>query len=586
MSEVLDINNLISEIQDKAARRQRLNDKFFSIPLEHLQQFENILSQQTREMEAGSPGSDLMRGKLQELLIHGSVRETTLAGTRNPLKRLYKKVLFALFKPLLTHQEEFNKLTVETFQQQIQTNQRMYLEQFSTIADYQIAVVKDTLRSASLLFDHVISRLEEVEPQARQVESLRAAVNELNELSNSLRRRLRIGLVHLHHRLNNLKIEHVQKRMRIGLVHLHHRLNNLKGEVQEEVNDSIEPIKKRMRIGLIHLNNLLKNSKQELAEAERRIDQTRRRLSIGLIHLNKSLQRDSATSQKEIDDLSQSLDSLSRRLGEFSVDISEILRDLQQQSTTVPAKSEKREKETPSPSLYNDPLFFDLKKFEDHVRGVEELKHLEIYVPYFKGRKNVLDAGCGTGTFLELLRKEGIGAYGLDIDSSCIKECRKKMLKVEQGDILAHLKSLNKDELDGFFAAQLIEHLPFEYLIEMVRLLYLKLSPGSHLIMETPNTTCLTIYSGSFFADPTHVRPVHPVTLKFVLQKIGYDDIEIKFINPFSDDERLEPVAPAISESGNGKQLETLASTIDLNSQKLNSILFSYKDYAVICRKP
>src|SRR5438876_8617766 len=63
----------------------------------------------------------------------------------------------------------------------------------------------------------------------------------------------------------------------------------------------------------------------------------------------------------------------------------------------------------------------------------------ERFLDRFRDRKRVLDLGSGRGTFLELMRDNGIGAYGVDVDERMVAETRSRGLEAFVGDALAHL---------------------------------------------------------------------------------------------------------------------------------------------------
>src|SRR5256885_8949107 len=48
----------------------------------------------------------------------------------------------------------------------------------------------------------------------------------------------------------------------------------------------------------------------------------------------------------------------------------------------------------------------------------------EAFVDLYKGRKRVLDLGCGRGIFLQLLRDKGIGGDGGALDPRMAPPCR------------------------------------------------------------------------------------------------------------------------------------------------------------------
>ena len=82
------------------------------------------------------------------------------------------------------------------------------------------------------------------------------------------------------------------------------------------------------------------------------------------------------------------------------------------------------------------------------------------YVEDFRDAAPVLDAGCGRGEFLALLREAGVEARGVDADADMVAYARGEGLDVEQADLLAHLEAQPDECLGAIFAAQVVEHLP------------------------------------------------------------------------------------------------------------------------------
>jgi SAM-dependent methyltransferase len=232
--------------------------------------------------------------------------------------------------------------------------------------------------------------------------------------------------------------------------------------------------------------------------------------------------------------------------------------------------------ETRPASLGLDPDF-DYAGFEERFRGSEEdiKKRQRIYVQYFEGRENIIDIGCGRGEFLELLRESGITARGVDLDLDMILLCREKGLDVALEDAFAYLQALPDDAVGGIFAAQVIEHLHPQRIIELMKLCHRKLQTGGGLILETPNPTCLMVFADSFYKDPSHVQPAHPDAMQFILEATGFDGIELKFLAPVDPSRRI----PALQAPG--PNLEQFNQGIE----RLNALLFGFQDYAVIGRK-
>lgn len=235
----------------------------------------------------------------------------------------------------------------------------------------------------------------------------------------------------------------------------------------------------------------------------------------------------------------------------------------------------------PGPSSLDDKSYL---LFEDKFRGLrEEVKERQrIYLDYFKDSEKVLDIGCGRGEFLELLKEEGIDSYGIDTNEVMVSLCKERGLKVIKGDGIDHLRSLEDDSLGGIFAAQVVEHLDTANLIELFRLGNQKLKTGATFIAETINPLCLTTFSGPFYLDLTHIKPIHPQALAFLMEMVGFRDVEIKFTSPYPEEMKLQQV----DFFHNLRRFEdAFLNIINNNINRLNELLYGYQEYAVIGKK-
>ena len=66
------------------------------------------------------------------------------------------------------------------------------------------------------------------------------------------------------------------------------------------------------------------------------------------------------------------------------------------------------------------------------------------------------------------------------------------------------------------------------------------LSPGSPVALETINVASWSAFFTSYIRDLTHVRPIHPDTLKFVVVASGFLDAEIQLRAPLPEGEKLK----------------------------------------------
>jgi len=214
--------------------------------------------------------------------------------------------------------------------------------------------------------------------------------------------------------------------------------------------------------------------------------------------------------------------------------------------------------------------------FEDQFRGAPEeiAARLAGYVESFASASDVLDVGCGRGEFLALLQARGVRARGIDVNDSMVEVCVQKGLEASKADALEYLRAQPPGSLGGLLAAQVVEHLDPSYLTSLLDAAYVALRPGAPIVLETINPACWFAFFESYVRDITHVRPLHPDTLKFLLQASGFSGVEIRYQAPYPEHDKLQRVAPAA--------LGGAGETLNANVDKLNSLLFTYLDYAAI----
>jgi len=219
--------------------------------------------------------------------------------------------------------------------------------------------------------------------------------------------------------------------------------------------------------------------------------------------------------------------------------------------------------------------------FEDRFRGSrDEIRaRMATYLPLFDGASDVLDVGCGRGEFLELLASAGITARGLDLNHEMVETCRANGLDVTEGDAVGYLSSLPDGSLGGLFAAQVVEHLEPAYLLSFLELAFHKLRPGGRLVLETLNPSCWVAFFESYIRDITHVWPLHPETLQFLVVASGFTSADVEYRSPIADADKLQPVTAT---AAMGPVLADLVDSFNANVDKLNSRIYSFLDYAVI----
>lgn len=157
----------------------------------------------------------------------------------------------------------------------------------------------------------------------------------------------------------------------------------------------------------------------------------------------------------------------------------------------------------------------------------ESQKHWQrFYVPMFAECRDVLDLGCGSGDFLEMAAEQGARVHGVDLDPQCCADARGRGLSVDCADVLEYLRGAAPEQFDGVFCAHLIEHLPYEAVLEVVRGARRVLRPGGRLVLVTPNARALYAHLGAFYEHFGHVSFYHPNLMRFFLTYAGFERVE------------------------------------------------------------
>ena len=228
--------------------------------------------------------------------------------------------------------------------------------------------------------------------------------------------------------------------------------------------------------------------------------------------------------------------------------------------------------------------------FEDLYRGsTDDIRNrLTGYLDDFEGSSDVVDIGCGRGEFLELLRDRGIAARGIDSNHEMVEVCKERGLLCDETDALSFLRAQPDASVGGLFSAQVVEHLEPSYLLTLLDTAFLKLRPGATLILETINAASWSAFFHSYIRDITHVRPLHPDTLEYLVSASGFQNVRVRYLSPYPDDFKLQPI-PVPSDSSDGVPSPStafgVAMTLNQNVEKLNHLLFADQDFAVIAER-
>ncbi|WP_235429811.1 class I SAM-dependent methyltransferase [Xanthomonas sp. GPE 39] len=187
--------------------------------------------------------------------------------------------------------------------------------------------------------------------------------------------------------------------------------------------------------------------------------------------------------------------------------------------------------------------------FEDRFRGPESLIQARAR-PYLQFVREcgagtldapVVDVGCGRGEWLALLRDEGLHARGVDLNSRFVSDATLRGMEVIEGDAIEVLRMMPAGSVGAITSMHLVEHLPFDRVVELIDACHHVLRPGGVLILETPNPENLDVATIYFYMDPTHRNPLPPQMLRWVVEARGYSDARIERLT-----EERDLTAPAL----------------------------------------
>ena len=194
----------------------------------------------------------------------------------------------------------------------------------------------------------------------------------------------------------------------------------------------------------------------------------------------------------------------------------------------------------------------------------------------------VLDAGCGDGGMLEVIKKTHplVKVYGVDISKKGVSIAGKRGVKAKVADLNKKIPH-KKNFFDFVIAHEVIEHLvdPDKFLEESARVL----KKGGYLVITTPNLAAwyhrilfLFGYYPLFLEMSTKTRRVGIGLLKYVIK----NDQPVGHIRIFT----LPALIDLINLNG-FQTVRTRASSIPFNFPRVLRIFYDTADY-LFSRRP
>ncbi len=141
---------------------------------------------------------------------------------------------------------------------------------------------------------------------------------------------------------------------------------------------------------------------------------------------------------------------------------------------------------------------------------------------------NILDIGCGFGSFIYMLKSNGYtNIKGIDLSPGQVKVAHELGLQeVELQDLMPYLNN-NQNKFDVITGIDIIEHFSKDELMEVLTAVKNSLRNNGIAIFRTPNLDApfATLYANGDF---THENYLNYSSANQVLMTVGFHEIEVK----------------------------------------------------------
>lgn len=188
--------------------------------------------------------------------------------------------------------------------------------------------------------------------------------------------------------------------------------------------------------------------------------------------------------------------------------------------------------------IYNNYHTFHTKKLygktnPDSIR--KQFKYWQYFFSDFLPKNKfikILDVGCGDGGFVLWLQEKGYSnTIGIDISTEMINLSKSMNIKSTfQDNMFDHLR-INKNKYDLIFCRDVLEHLPKEEVVEILRLFNESLKASGDVIIQVPNGYSPN-YGKIFYSDFTHETLFSESALNQITQVAGFNSLYIKEVTP------------------------------------------------------
>ena len=195
----------------------------------------------------------------------------------------------------------------------------------------------------------------------------------------------------------------------------------------------------------------------------------------------------------------------------------------------VPGRHRRRR---PGRRRTSTPSSTSASRMRSEDRATTSGRGLAEYAARFDGLSDVIDVGCGRGEFLELLKARGVpraASTSITRWSRTAAPRASTRPKATRCGSSRHSTTRASAACSRRRSSSICSPVTCAKLLETAAH---KVRPGGLVILETINPACWVAFFESFVRDITHVWPLHPETLQYLMRASGFRDVTIEYRSP------------------------------------------------------
>jgi len=144
----------------------------------------------------------------------------------------------------------------------------------------------------------------------------------------------------------------------------------------------------------------------------------------------------------------------------------------------------------------------------------------------------ILDIGCGNGTLIYWLSKNGYSnSFGIDISAEQISQgLENGIINIQQADLEEYISD-KKEYFDVIFAKDVLEHFSKSELLPLLQKIRCSLKETGSLIIQVPNAES-PLFGRVRYGDMTHEIAFNESSIKQLFRNTGFNQVECFEVNP------------------------------------------------------